>query len=45
VELISAVVQALTACAIIFAAWQLLFHSHQMHRDFGQHYRRKAHGL
>jgi hypothetical protein len=27
-------VQTLTALAIIFAAWQLLFHSRQMHREF-----------
>ncbi|MBX3195844.1 MAG: hypothetical protein KF727_12200 [Microbacteriaceae bacterium] len=28
------VVQVLTALAIIFAAWQLLFHSRAMHREF-----------
>lgn len=33
-ELFSIIVQALTAMAIVFAAWQLLFHSRQMHRDF-----------
>ncbi|UOE42890.1 hypothetical protein [Agromyces larvae] len=33
-EVFSVVVQALTALAIVFAAWQLLFHSRQMHRDF-----------
>lgn len=30
----SVIVQTLTALAIVFAAWQLLFHSRQMHRDF-----------
>lgn len=33
-EVFSAIVQAFTALAIIFAAWQLMFHSRQMHRDF-----------
>lgn len=33
-ETFSAIVQTLTALAIVFAAWQLLFHSRQMHRDF-----------
>ncbi|CAO1648950.1 hypothetical protein NYA9BBAC_00093 [Salinibacterium sp. NYA9b] len=33
-QLFSTIVQALTALAIIFAAWQLLFHSRQMHREF-----------
>lgn len=32
-EIFSVVVQTLTALAIIFAAWQLLFHSRQMHRE------------
>jgi hypothetical protein len=31
---ISTAIQILTALAIIFAAWQLLFHSRQMHREF-----------
>jgi len=34
VEVFSTVVQALTAGAIIFAAWQLMFHSRQTHREF-----------
>lgn len=33
-DVFSAIVQALTALAIVFAAWQLMFHSRQMHRDF-----------
>lgn len=33
-QLFSTVVQTLTALAIIFAAWQLLFHNRQMHREF-----------
>ena len=33
-DIFSGIVQTLTALAIVFAAWQLLFHSKQMHRDF-----------
>ena len=33
-EIFTVVVQAATALAIVFAAWQLLSHSRQMHRDF-----------
>lgn len=33
-EIFGVIVQALTAVAIIFAAWQLLFHSRAMHREF-----------
>lgn len=33
-DVLATVVQLLTASAIVFAAWQLLFHSRQMHRDF-----------
>lgn len=41
----STVVQALTASAIVFAAWQLLFHSRQMHRDFEVLYVQRYWGL
>jgi hypothetical protein len=34
VQGVSLAVQILTAFAIVMAAWQLLFHSRQMHRDF-----------
>ncbi|GHD81932.1 hypothetical protein CLV85_0133 [Salinibacterium amurskyense] len=37
-EIFSSIVQGVTALAIIFAAWQLLFHSRQMHREFEQLY-------
>lgn len=37
-EIFTFVVQGVTALAIIFAAWQLLFHSRQMHREFEQLY-------
>lgn len=33
-EILGIVVQVLTAGAIVFAAWQLLFHSRAMHREF-----------
>ncbi len=33
-ELFSILIQSFTAIAIVFAAWQLLFHSRQMHREF-----------
>lgn len=33
-DILSTVMQLLTASAIIFAGWQLLLHSRQMHRDF-----------
>ncbi|MEO8262345.1 MAG: hypothetical protein ABI566_07220 [Pseudolysinimonas sp.] len=33
-DIIGIVLQAATALAIVIGAWQLLFHSRQMHRDF-----------
>lgn len=33
-DIFAIIVQSLTAAAIIFAAWQLLLHSRQMHREF-----------
>lgn len=32
-ELVTQIVQIITCLALIFAAWQILFHARQMHRD------------
>lgn len=37
-ELISVIVQAITAAAILLAGWQLLYHSRAMHRDLEMAY-------
>lgn len=37
-ELLSVVVQTITAVAILFAGWQLLFHSRAMHRELEMAY-------
>lgn len=33
-ETVGVIVQIVTCLAILFAAWQLMFHARQMHRDF-----------
>lgn len=38
IDVVSLVVQCITSMAILLAAWQILFHARQMHRDLEMEY-------
>jgi hypothetical protein len=38
IDIVSLVVQCITSMAILLAAWQILFHARQMHRDLEMQY-------